>query len=74
MPFGGVGYSGMGKSYGKVGFDALSNTKAMLIGNPDLDLDVFLPTPARTSQRIRAFFRKEDVSFAGEEHWEVLSP
>ncbi|WP_158884565.1 aldehyde dehydrogenase family protein [Rhodanobacter sp. L36] len=43
LPFGGVGYSGMGKYYGKAGFDALSNTKAMLIGNPDLDLDVFPP-------------------------------
>ncbi len=43
LPFGGVGYSGMGKYYGKAGFDALSNTKAMLIGNPDLKLDVFPP-------------------------------
>jgi aldehyde dehydrogenase (NAD+) len=43
LPFGGVGNSGMGKYYGKAGFDALSNTKAMLVGNPDLDLDVFPP-------------------------------
>ncbi|MGG5207327.1 aldehyde dehydrogenase family protein [Chryseobacterium sp. MIQD13] len=43
LPFGGVGYSGIGKYYGKAGFDALSNTKAMLIGNPDLELDVFPP-------------------------------
>ncbi len=43
LPFGGVGYSGMGKYYGKAGFDALSNTKALLIGNPDLLLDVFPP-------------------------------
>ena len=43
LPFGGVGYAGMGKYYGKAGFDALSNTKAMLIGNPDLELDVFPP-------------------------------
>jgi len=43
LPFGGVGSSGMGKYYGKAGFDALSNTKAMLIGNPDLLLDVFPP-------------------------------
>jgi aldehyde dehydrogenase (NAD+) len=33
----------MGKYYGKAGFDALSNTKALLIGNPDLLLDVFPP-------------------------------
>lgn len=43
LPFGGVGNSGMGKYYGKAGFDALSNTKAMLVGNPDLLLDVFPP-------------------------------
>lgn len=43
LPFGGVGYSGMGKYYGKAGFDALSNTKALLLGNPDLELDVFPP-------------------------------
>lgn len=43
LPFGGVGMSGMGKYYGKAGFDALSNTKAMLIGNPDFELDVFPP-------------------------------
>jgi aldehyde dehydrogenase (NAD+) len=43
LPFGGVGYSGMGKYYGKAGFDALSNTKAMLVGNPDRPLDVFPP-------------------------------
>lgn len=43
LPFGGVGSSGMGKYYGKAGFDALSNTKAMLIGNPDMPLDVFPP-------------------------------
>jgi aldehyde dehydrogenase (NAD+) len=33
----------MGKYYGKAGFEALSNTKAMLIGNPDVALDVFPP-------------------------------
>lgn len=43
LPFGGVGYAGMGKYYGKAGFDALSNTKALLIGNPDAVLDVFPP-------------------------------
>lgn len=43
LPFGGVGNSGMGKYYGKAGFDALSNTKAMLVGNPDLLIDVFPP-------------------------------
>lgn len=43
LPFGGVGNSGIGKYYGKAGFDALSNTKAMLIDNPDVEFDVFPP-------------------------------
>lgn len=43
LPFGGVGNAGIGKYYGKAGFDALSNSKSMLIGNPDLELDVFPP-------------------------------
>lgn len=43
LPFGGVGDSGIGKYYGKAGFDALSNAKAMLIGNPNVELDVFPP-------------------------------
>lgn len=43
LPFGGVGNSGMGKYYGKAGFDALSNTKAMLFGNPGTAIDVFPP-------------------------------
>jgi aldehyde dehydrogenase (NAD+) len=43
LPFGGVGLSGMGKYYGQAGFDALSNTKALLVGNPDERLDVFPP-------------------------------
>jgi aldehyde dehydrogenase (NAD+) len=41
LSFGGVGNSGMDTYYGKTGFDALSNIKAMLSGNPDLELDVF---------------------------------
>jgi aldehyde dehydrogenase (NAD+) len=43
LPFGGVGLSGMGKYYGQAGFDALSNAKALLVGNPDEVLDLFPP-------------------------------
>ena len=43
LPFGGVGLSGMGKYYGKAGFDALSNSKSILVGNPDEELDIFPP-------------------------------
>ncbi|WP_312462044.1 aldehyde dehydrogenase family protein [Comamonas sp.] len=56
LPFGGVGYSGMGKYYGKAGFDALSNTKAMLIGNPDQDLDVFPPYEGKDNARSLSIF------------------
>ena len=56
LPFGGVGYSGMGKYYGKAGFDALSNTKAMLIGNPDVVLDVFPPYASKDIARNLSVF------------------
>jgi aldehyde dehydrogenase (NAD+) len=56
LPFGGVGNSGMGKYYGKAGFDALSNTKAMLIGNPDVDLDVFPPYAGKDITRNLSVF------------------
>lgn len=56
LPFGGVGYSGMGKYYGKAGFDALSNTKALLIGNPDEVLDVFPPYAGKDIARNLSVF------------------
>jgi aldehyde dehydrogenase (NAD+) len=43
LPFGGVGYSGIGKYYGKAGFEALSNRRAMLLGDSDRTIDVFPP-------------------------------
>jgi aldehyde dehydrogenase (NAD+) len=46
LPFGGVGYSGMGKYYGKAGFDALSNTKALHV--PDYILDLCMNQDAST--------------------------
>ena len=56
LPFGGVGYSGMGKYYGRAGFDALSNRKALLIGNPDLELDVFPPYAGKDIGKSLALF------------------
>ncbi|WP_208449723.1 hypothetical protein [Burkholderia ambifaria] len=56
LPFGGVGSSGMGKYYGKAGFDALSNTKAMLIGNPDALLDVFPPYAGKDNGKMLGVF------------------
>ncbi|MGB7998430.1 MAG: aldehyde dehydrogenase family protein [Photobacterium halotolerans] len=43
LPFGGVGTSGMGKYYGKAGFDALSHTKSLLIAPADCSVDVYPP-------------------------------
>ncbi|MHC9084631.1 hypothetical protein ACYX7E_06250 [Luteimonas sp. RIT-PG2_3] len=42
-PFCSVDDSRLDKHYAKDGFDAFGNTKALLIDNPDLDIDVFLP-------------------------------
>ncbi|MBD8511952.1 aldehyde dehydrogenase family protein [Photobacterium sp. WH24] len=43
LPFGGVGSSGMGKYYGKAGFDALSNAKSLLLSPADISVDVYPP-------------------------------
>ena len=48
--------SGMGKYYGKAGFDALSNTKSLLIGNPDKLLDVFPPYAGKDIARNLSVF------------------
>lgn len=56
LPFGGVGMSGMGKYYGKAGFDTLSNTKSLLIGNPDKPLDVFAPYAGKDIARNLSVF------------------
>jgi aldehyde dehydrogenase (NAD+) len=56
LPFGGVGNSGIGKYYGKAGFDALSNTKSMLIGNPDQPLDVFPPYAGKDIEKNLSVF------------------
>jgi aldehyde dehydrogenase (NAD+) len=56
LPFGGVGYSGIGKYYGKAGFDALSNRKAMLLANPDVPVDVFPPYAGKDIERTLSAF------------------
>ena len=43
MPFGGVGTSGMGRYYGKYGFDALSNPRNILFSNAEVNIDVIHP-------------------------------
>src|SRR5215470_14667308 len=43
MPFGGVGASGMGSSYGKHGFDSLTHAKSILVSPPDVSIDHLFP-------------------------------
>ncbi len=56
LPFGGVGSSGMGKYYGKAGFDALSNLKSMLVSPVDQLLDVFPPYVEKDIEKLLAPF------------------
>lgn len=43
LPFGGVGYSGIGKYHGKYGFDALSNQKAIFKNTFLFDRNILYP-------------------------------
>ncbi len=43
MPFGGVGTSGIGRYYGKYGFDALSNPRNILFSNAEVNIEVIHP-------------------------------
>ncbi|MEO6549539.1 MAG: aldehyde dehydrogenase family protein [Ferruginibacter sp.] len=43
MPFGGVGTSGIGRYYGKYGFEALSNPRNILYSSPDVNIEVIHP-------------------------------
>ena len=52
MPFGGVGYSGIGHYYGKAGFDALTHAKSVLISPPDVAIEHLFPP--YTEQKVKA--------------------
>lgn len=57
MPFGGVGSSGMGRYYGKYGFDMLSHAKTMFISPPDVDIDhLFPPYTKEKCEALRLWF------------------
>jgi aldehyde dehydrogenase (NAD+) len=43
MPFGGVGASGLGRYYGKYGFNSLSHAKSIVISPRDVCIDALLP-------------------------------
>jgi len=51
MPFGGVGPAGMGRYYGKYGFDMMTHAKSMLISPPDVAIDHLFPpyTPEKNA-------------------------
>jgi hypothetical protein len=52
MPFGGVGYSGIGHYYGKDGFDALTHAKSVLISRPDVAIEHLFPP--YTEEKVKA--------------------
>ena len=52
MPFGGVGYSGIGHYYGKAGFDALTHAKSVLISPPDVAIEHLFPP--YTEEKVKA--------------------
>jgi aldehyde dehydrogenase (NAD+) len=57
MPFGGVGSSGIGRYYGKYGFDMLSHAKTMFISPPDVDIDhLFPPYTKEKCEALRLWF------------------
>ena len=57
MPFGGVGYSGIGHYYGKDGFDSLTHAKSILVSPPDVAIEHLLPpyTPEKV-QKLNQWF------------------
>ena len=52
MPFGGVGYSGIGHYYGNAGFNALSHAKSVLISPPDVAIEHLFPP--YTEEKVKA--------------------
>lgn len=43
LPFGGVGASGLGRYYGKFGFDSLSHLKSVIFSDADTRIEALLP-------------------------------
>jgi aldehyde dehydrogenase (NAD+) len=52
MPFGGVGYSGIGHYYGNAGFNALTHAKSVLISPPDVAIEHLFPP--YTEEKVKA--------------------
>ncbi|MFM0758010.1 aldehyde dehydrogenase family protein [Paraburkholderia strydomiana] len=51
LPFGGVGPSGLGRYYGKYGFDSLSHLKSVVFSPADVSVDVLLPPYTEEKRR-----------------------
>lgn len=59
MPFGGVGTSGIGRYYGRYGFESLSNPRNIIFCKPDVNLDVIHPPYTAESLRlVKGMFAK----------------
>lgn len=57
LPFGGVGFSGIGKYHGRYTFDTFTHLKSILVKNPDFDMDIMYPPYSYdTVTKIRKFF------------------
>jgi len=52
MPFGGVGYSGIGHYYSKDGFDVLTHAKSILVSPPDVAIEHLFPP--YTEEKVQA--------------------
>ncbi|WP_321883913.1 aldehyde dehydrogenase family protein [Burkholderia cepacia] len=62
LPFGGVGLSGLGRYYGKYGFESLSHLKSIVYSDAQTKVDALLPPYNATKERDLA------VWFAEPEH------
>lgn len=57
MPFGGIGYSGVGRYHGKYTFDAFTHLKSILVRNPEIDMNIMYPPYSfDTVKKVRKFF------------------
>jgi aldehyde dehydrogenase (NAD+) len=57
LPFGGVGYSGMGKYHGKAGFDAFSNSKGVYRQRFPIDVRLKYPPYGERLRWMKSLFR-----------------
>ena len=57
MPFGGTGTSGLGRYYGKYGYDSLTHAKSILVSPPDVAIEHLLPPyTAEKNSELKTWF------------------